>query len=89
MDRAWEMLEYLGEHPTADAILAAVHLKPGKGGKTRKAPTTKGEAISQMCQLGGMLGDAVGSAPMPAHLKQLAKWALDMQSKMNGKKKAA
>ena len=85
MDRAWEMLEYLFEHPLPEEILAAVHLKQDKKKKIGKQalPKTKEEGLAQAVQCANMLG--LEAAPLPAHLRDMAMWALDMQKKLQGK----
>jgi hypothetical protein len=85
MDRAWEMLECLSDHPLADEILAAVHLKSKRRGSKRKftPPKTREQAAMEAVSCGNMLG--MQAKPLPPHLAEMAKWALDMQSKLTGK----
>ncbi len=76
-----EMLEYVGDNPTADQILAAIHLKPRKSQASR-LPQTKREALTQLSQLGTALG-GMQAAPLPPHLREMANWAIEQQKRLN------
>lgn len=71
MNRAIEMLEYLGEYPPANVTLALVHLK--REAKSSRKTITESEAMSGLGQLSSQIGSA--PRPLPEHLREMASWA--------------
>jgi hypothetical protein len=72
MDRATELLEYYAEYPPANVVLSLVHLKREK--KPVRHRMDESTTQSQMRELSGMLGQS--AEPMPAHLREMADWAI-------------
>lgn len=70
-----DLLEYWLEEPPAHVVLGAVHME-----RKGKRAVREEDAMESFGELQGMMGQR--PQPMPAHLKDMMRWAQEQEKKM-------